>query len=86
MERIQKSSLLNGWLQNQLMTAFTPSRVMCKSIILREGKAFSLTLRRTHSVYHRVDTPEFAKHERSVELELLEGGEEALKALESLKS
>ena len=31
---------------NQLMTASTPSRVMCKSIFLCDSKAFSLLLRR----------------------------------------
>ena len=47
-ERIQRNSLWNGWPQNQLMTAFTPSRVMCKSIVLCDNKTFSLTLRRTY--------------------------------------
>ena len=45
MERIRRSFQLNGWPQNQLMTAFTPSRVMCKSFFLFDGKAFSLSLR-----------------------------------------
>ena len=50
-ERIQRNFLWNGWLQNQLMTAFTPSRVMCKSIVLCDNKFFSLTLRRTYGEF-----------------------------------
>ena len=53
-ERIRRSFLWNGWPQNQLMTAFTPSRVTCKSIVLCDGKTFSLTLRRTYRLRARL--------------------------------
>ena len=78
MERIQRNSLSNGWPQNQLLTAFTPSRVMCKSIVLCDNKTFSLTLRRTYgelvlSRIYRVSSSydthdEFAECERSLQV------------------
>ena len=49
-ETIRRSFLWNGWPQNHLMTAFIPSRVMCKSIFLCDVKTFTLTLRRTYSL------------------------------------
>ena len=78
MERIRGSFRLNGWPQNQSMTVFTPSRVMCKSVFLFEGKAFLYPsdanmekynfIFRGFSVYHRVMIRrKFGEHERSVE-------------------